>query len=103
MRVRSLGWEDPLEEGMAIHLEQDCLGGGHGNSCLENPMDRGAWWAMVHTVAELDTTEVTQHALHLVFTFPCMDTLSSSVSNSRYLDQNWHFHSQISYLLWLLF
>ena len=29
-------------------------GGGHGNplrySCLENPMDRGAWWAMVHRV-----------------------------------------------------
>ena len=29
-------------------------GGGHGNalqcSCLENPMDRGAWWATVHGV-----------------------------------------------------
>ena len=28
---------------------------GHGNplqySCLENPMDRGAWWATVHGVA----------------------------------------------------
>ena len=27
-------------------------GGGHGKllqySCLENPMDRGAWWATVH-------------------------------------------------------
>ena len=31
-------------------------GGGHGNplqySCLENPMDRGAWWATVHRVAQ---------------------------------------------------
>ena len=31
-------------------------GGGHGTplqySCLENPMDRGAWWATVHRVAE---------------------------------------------------
>ena len=31
-------------------------GGGCGNplqySCLENPMDRGAWWAMVHRVAK---------------------------------------------------
>ena len=37
-------------------------GGGKGNplqySCLENPMDRGAWWATVHGAAkELDTTE----------------------------------------------
>ena len=35
-------------------------GGGHGNplqcSCLKNPLDRGAWWATVHRVAELDTT-----------------------------------------------
>ena len=39
-------------------------GEGHGNplhySCLENPMDRGAWWAMIHWVAkESDTTEAT--------------------------------------------
>jgi len=31
-------------------------GRGHGNplqhSCLENPMDRGAWWAIVHSVAK---------------------------------------------------
>ena len=31
-------------------------GGGHGNphqySCLENPMDRGGWWATVHGVAQ---------------------------------------------------
>ena len=35
-------------------------GGGHGNplqySCLENPMDRGVWWATVHMVTELDMT-----------------------------------------------
>ena len=36
-------------------------GGGHGNplqySCLENPMDRGAWRATVHRVTKLDTTK----------------------------------------------
>ena len=33
---------------------------GNGNplqySCLENPMDRGAWWATIHRVAKSDTT-----------------------------------------------
>ena len=26
-------------------------------SCLENPMDRGTWWATVHGVTQLDMTE----------------------------------------------
>ena len=38
---------------------------GHGNplqcSCLENPMDTGAWESTVHRVTG-DTTEVTSHA-----------------------------------------
>ena len=52
-QVQSLGWEDPLQ-------------GGHGNplqySCLENPMDRRAWWAMVHGVAKSWTRLSKQHA-----------------------------------------
>ena len=47
IRVRSLGLEDPLV--------------GHGYpphySSLENPMDRGAWQAAAHGVAESDRAE----------------------------------------------
>ena len=36
-----------------------CFGEGNGNplqcSCLENPVDRGAWWAAVHGVAQSRT------------------------------------------------
>ena len=42
-------------------------GGGHGNplqySCLENPMDRGAWWATVHGVT-MSQTRVKQLSMH---------------------------------------
>ena len=46
-------------------------GGGHGNplqySCLENPMDRGAWWATVHGVAKSQSRlMVTEHITHLI-------------------------------------
>ena len=41
-------------------------GGGNGNpfqsSCLGNPVERGAWWATVHGVAESDTAGATVHS-----------------------------------------
>ena len=49
--VRSLGWEDPLEEGMASIL------------AWRIPMDRGTWWASrawrasLQVRTESDTTE----------------------------------------------
>ena len=42
-QVGSLGREDPPGEGNGNPLQ--C-------SCLENPMDRGAWWATVRGVAK---------------------------------------------------
>ena len=34
-------------------------------SCLENPMDRGAWWGTVHGVAKESNTTVTEHRAHI--------------------------------------
>ena len=55
--VRSLGWEDPLEEDMATH-----------SSILawRIPVDRGARWAAVHGVAESRTrlSDQAQHRTH---------------------------------------
>ena len=45
-RIRSLGREDPPGEGNSNPLQY---------SCLENPMDQGAWWATVHGVAKSRT------------------------------------------------
>ena len=41
----------------------ECIGEENSNplqySCLENPSDRGAWWAAISWVAESDMTEAT--------------------------------------------
>ena len=64
---------EPVFPGGSVHKEYACnagdlgsipgfgrsLGEGNGNplqySCLENPMDRGAWWALVHGVRRSQT------------------------------------------------
>ena len=42
-------------------------GGGHGNPlqycCLENPMDRGAWWATIYSVPK-SWTQLEQLSTH---------------------------------------
>ena len=45
-QIQSLGQEDPLEEENGSPLQY---------SCLENPMDRGSWWATVQRVAKSQT------------------------------------------------
>ena len=53
MWVQSLSWEDPLEEGTAT-LQF---------SCLENPMDKGAWKAPVHRVPK-SWTQLNQFSMN---------------------------------------
>ena len=54
MRVRSLGREDPLERGMTTH--SNIL-------AWRIPMDRGAWWAIVHRVTK-SQTRLRQASMH---------------------------------------
>ena len=52
-------------------------GGGHGNplySCLENPLDRGAWWPTVHEDSPYKNTGVSCHAL-IQGVFPTRDQI----------------------------
>ena len=50
-------------------------GGGHGNplqcSCLENFMDRGAWWATVHRVTK-SRTQPKQLSIHCLLSLRVM-------------------------------
>ena len=64
MWIPSLGWKDTLEEGMVWSLGQEYpLEEGmvtHSSVLARRlPMDRGAWQTLVHSVTELDMTEVT--------------------------------------------
>ena len=52
MWVRSLGRKDPPGRGNLLQY-----------SCLENPTDRGAWWAAVHRVAQ-SQTKLKQLSMH---------------------------------------
>ena len=52
-------WEAGRTEWPHFHFSLSCIGEGNGNplqcSCLENPRDRGAWWAAVYGVAQSQT------------------------------------------------
>ena len=61
--LQSMGSLTDTTEQLHFHFSLSCIGEGNGNplqcSCLENPRDGGAWWAAIHGVTQLDTTEVT--------------------------------------------
>ena len=55
MQVQFLGQKDPLEKEMALQY-----------SCLENPMDRGAYQATVYGAARVRHNCATKHSTHIL-------------------------------------
>ena len=45
-----------MTERLHFHFSLSCVGEGNGNplqySCLENPRDRGSWWAAIYGIAQ---------------------------------------------------
>ena len=62
-------------------------GGGHDNplqySCLGNPMDREAWWAIVHGVSKSQTRLSTHTHTHTHTHTEPMDCTTPSVNSNR--------------------
>ena len=52
-------WGSDTTERLHFHFSLSCIGEGNGNPlqcyCLENPRDRGAWWAAIYGVAQSRT------------------------------------------------
>ena len=75
-------WELDTTERLHFHFSLSCIGEGNGNplqcSCLENPRDRGAWWAAVSGVTQSRTR---------------LKRLSSSRSSLSYLASIFHVSS----------
>ena len=63
-----------MTERLHFHISLSCIGEGNGNplqcSCLENPRDRGAWWAAVYGVAQSQTRlkQLSNSSTHMVNT-----------------------------------
>ena len=51
--------ESDTTDWLHFNFSLSCIGEGNGNplqcSCLENPRDRGAWWAAIYGVAQSQT------------------------------------------------
>ena len=71
-------YESDTTEQLHFHFSLSCIGEGNGNplqcSCLENPRDRGAWWATVYGVTQSRTrlkrlSSSSSSTTHIVFIY----------------------------------
>ena len=78
--------EQDTTEQLHFHFSLSCIGEGNGNplqySCLENPRDKGAWWAAVYGVAQSQTR---------------LKRLSSSSSSIVFIFKNPHINGPMQF------
>ena len=93
--------ESDTTERLHFHFSLSCIGEGNGNplqcSCLENPRDRGGWWAAVYGVAQSRTrlkrlssssSNVTTGNSFCVFSKHCLsDSVAIAKILPHYLDR----------------
>ena len=108
--------ESDTTERLHFHFSLSCIGEGNGNplqySCLENPRDRGAWWAAVYGVAQSRTrlrrfsSSLLRRPTLLLFTMVCSWILSGVKPRTHTwwpsLSPSWelgHDHSLTPYFL----
>ena len=67
--------ESDTTERLHFHFSLSCIGEGNGNPlqcfCLENPRDRGAWWAAVYGVAQSRTRLTRLSSSSSLYACPC--------------------------------
>ena len=75
-----------MTEQLHFHFSLSCIGEGNGNplqcSCLENPRDRGAWWAALCGFAQsrtrlkrLSSSILIKHPCYLRLSFPILNEI----------------------------
>ena len=102
---KSHGWRSPegcspwgrsesdRTEWLHFHFSPSCIGEGNGNplqcSCLENPRDRGAWWAAVYGVTQSWTR---LKWLSMVEKLPCETNVDTSIcqNSQKILHKDWN-------------
>ena len=77
-----------MTERLHFHFSLSCIGEGNGNplqcSCLENPRDRGAWWAAIYGVAQSGTW-LKRLSKSLFCSFPLWYVLAPSLCWPKYV------------------
>ena len=71
--------ESDTTERLHFHFSLSCTGEGNGKplqcSCLENPRDRGAWWATIYGVAQSRTRLKWLRTAYILLMYSCLTNI----------------------------